>query len=98
MDAAASREAVGRRFDVALLQRARERSWAVLEAIRDRMVPGIDEAGARAMAQQVFDEAGDTKKWFQQVVETEIGPLLDEYWFDAPDEAQKACARLLQGW
>ena len=43
-------------------------------------------------------EAGDTKKWFQQVVETEIGPLLDEYWFDAPDEAQKACARLLQGW
>ena len=43
-------------------------------------------------------EAGDTKKWFQQVVETEIGPLLDEYWFDAPDEAQKATARLMQGW
>lgn len=43
-------------------------------------------------------EAGDTKKWFQQVVETEIGPLLDEYWFDAPDEAQKAIARLAQGW
>jgi 5-methylcytosine-specific restriction protein B len=34
-------------------------------------------------------EAGDTKKWFQQVVETEIGPLLDEYWFDAPDEARR---------
>lgn len=43
-------------------------------------------------------EAGDTKKWFQQVVETEVGPLLDEYWFDAPDEAQKAIARLTQGW
>lgn len=43
-------------------------------------------------------EAGETKKWFQQVVETEIGPLLDEYWFDAPDEAQKATARLTQGW
>ncbi len=43
-------------------------------------------------------EPGDTKKWFQQVVETEIGPLLDEYWFDAPDEAKKACARLTQGW
>ncbi len=43
-------------------------------------------------------EAGDTKKWFQQVVETEIGPLLDEYWFDAPEEAQKAIARLTQGW
>ncbi|MBL0208789.1 MAG: AAA family ATPase [Propionivibrio sp.] len=43
-------------------------------------------------------EAGDTKKWFRQVMETEIGPLLDEYWFDAPDEAQKAIARLTQGW
>lgn len=43
-------------------------------------------------------EAGGTKKWFQQIVETEIGPLLDEYWFDAPDEAQKAIARLTQGW
>ena len=43
-------------------------------------------------------EAGNTKKWFKQVVETEIGPLLDEYWFDAPDEAQKARARLIQSW
>ncbi len=43
-------------------------------------------------------ETGDTKKWFQQVVETEIGPLLEEYWFDAPDEAQKACDRLTQAW
>lgn len=43
-------------------------------------------------------EAGDTKNWFKQVVETEIGPLLDEYWFDAPDEAQKACAQLIQSW
>ena len=43
-------------------------------------------------------EDGDTKVWFQQVVETEIGPLLDEYWFDAPDETQKAIERLVQGW
>jgi 5-methylcytosine-specific restriction enzyme B len=43
-------------------------------------------------------EAGDTKKWFRQVVETEIGPLLDEYWFDAPDEVQKATTQLMQGW
>ena len=33
-----------------------------------------------------------------EVIETESGPLLEEYWFDAPDEAQKACARLTQGW
>ena len=43
-------------------------------------------------------EAGETRKWFQQVVETEIGPLLEEYWFDAPGEAQKARERMTQGW
>ena len=43
-------------------------------------------------------EPGDTRKWFRQVVETEIGPLLEEYWFDVPAEAQKACDRLLLGW
>lgn len=29
----------------------------------------------------------DPKNWFEQVVKTEIGPLLDEYWFDSPDVA-----------
>jgi 5-methylcytosine-specific restriction enzyme B len=35
--------------------------------------------------------------WFRQVVETEITPLLEEYWFDAMDKAQEAKARLLSG-
>ncbi|MDT3671791.1 MAG: AAA family ATPase [Aromatoleum sp.] len=43
-------------------------------------------------------EPGDTHKWFRQVVATEIRPLLDEYWFDAPAEAEQAMARLIQGW
>lgn len=43
-------------------------------------------------------ESGATKKWFSQVVATEIGPLLEEYWFDAPAEAQKALNQLLQAW
>ena len=43
-------------------------------------------------------EAGATSRWFKQVVETEIGPLLEEYWFDAPDEARRASERLLQDW
>ena len=36
-------------------------------------------------------------QWFTQVVETEIGPLLDEYWFDAPDRARSAREDLLKG-
>ena len=36
-------------------------------------------------------------QWFKQVVETEIGPLLDEYWFDAADRAHSAKENLLKG-
>ena len=39
----------------------------------------------------------DPNEWFIQVVETEISPLLDEYWFDAPDTAQEAKKQLLEG-
>jgi 5-methylcytosine-specific restriction enzyme B len=43
-------------------------------------------------------EPGETQTWFRQVVETDIGPLLAEYWFDAPAEAEKAVVALLKGW
>ena len=39
----------------------------------------------------------DAREWFRQVVNTEIGPLLDEYWYDAIDKAQEAKRRLLAG-
>lgn len=42
-------------------------------------------------------EITDGVQWFTQVVETEIGPLLDEYWFDAPDRARSAKEDLLKG-
>lgn len=38
---------------------------------------------------------GDAREWFRQVVATEIGPLLDEYWFDAVDKARAAKQRLI---
>lgn len=43
-------------------------------------------------------EIDNTKDWFRQVAETEIGPLLEEYWFDAPKRAKEALDRLVQGW
>ena len=43
-------------------------------------------------------EPGATKDWFRQVVETEIRPLLEEYWFDSPDDARKAIEPLIAGW
>lgn len=41
------------------------------------------------------DDVADARQWFREIVETEIGPLLEEYWFDAPDRAHEAKARLL---
>lgn len=38
----------------------------------------------------------DAQTWFSDVVQTEIGPLLHEYWFDAPERADEAVARLLK--
>jgi MoxR-like ATPase len=38
----------------------------------------------------------DPKEWFKQVVQTEIYPLLNEYWFDNPDNAIKIRDQLLQ--
>lgn len=35
------------------------------------------------------------RAWFERVVESEIRPLLDEYWFDAPDRADEWRTRLL---
>jgi 5-methylcytosine-specific restriction protein B len=39
-----------------------------------------------------------TAAWFRQIVETEIGPLLEEYWFDAPQRAHDESCALLEGW
>jgi 5-methylcytosine-specific restriction enzyme B len=38
----------------------------------------------------------DSRVWFRAKVETEIGPLLDEYWYDAPETAKAARVKLLE--
>ena len=42
--------------------------------------------------------SGTTREWFRNVVETEIGPLLQEYWFDDPKKADDAARELVKGW
>jgi len=58
-----SREAVGQRFDPALMQRARERSWTALHGIRERMRPGISEDEAKREAAEVFRELDCERLW-----------------------------------
>ena len=62
------REAVGLRYDPTLMQRARERSWAALHGIRERMHPGISEAEAKAEAMDVFRELGYQRLWHPVLV------------------------------
>lgn len=38
----------------------------------------------------------DAQAWFAEVVQSEIGPLLHEYWFDTPERADEAIAQLLK--
>ena len=37
----------------------------------------------------------DVRGWYSRIVDLEIAPLLEEYWFDDPDEAQRQ-AQLLR--
>lgn len=82
---------------------------AVLAEIRNRMVELNDEIAAdRSLGAQFRighsyvtpapgEEITDARRWFRGIVETEIGPLLEEYWFDNPDKAATSKTQLLQG-
>ncbi|NII74672.1 Xaa-Pro aminopeptidase [Dyella sp. SG562] len=65
---ATPREAVGAPYDPALMLRARERSWAVLQGIRERMRPGISEEEARTEAAEVFRAHGLERLWHPVVI------------------------------
>ena len=43
------------------------------------------------------EEISNPRVWFKDVIETEIGPLLSEYWFDAPERARDATEALRAG-
>ncbi len=55
--------------------------------------PGRNGAGT---AHGVAAPSGEAEEdWYRRVVETEIAPLLAEYWFDDPAKAEDWRARLL---
>jgi Xaa-Pro aminopeptidase len=62
------REATGRRFDPRLMQCARGKSWAALNAIRDRMHVGISEAQAAEAAAEVFAELAVERLWHPTLI------------------------------
>ncbi|MFA4951365.1 MrcB family domain-containing protein [Brevundimonas sp.] len=78
----------------------------IVNRLVSRMVSLNDEIGADSVnlgpgyriGHSFFvpkDSVGDSEAWYREVVETEIAPLLEEYWFDAPDKASTWTAELL---
>jgi len=61
-------EAVGDRYDPQRMLHARERSWAALHGIRERMHPGISEEQAKAAAAEVFASLGMERLWHPVIV------------------------------
>ena len=65
-------EAVGDRFDPQQMLHARERTWAALHGIRERMRPGMSEDEAKAEAADVFRSLGMERLWHPVIIR--IGP------------------------
>ena len=51
--------------------------------------PRSSRVGHSVVTPSGQEEIDDTVSWFRQTVETEIGPLLEEYWFDQPGRARR---------
>lgn len=43
-----------------------------------------------------YEPVANAQEWFEEVVRSEIGPLLHEYWFDTPERADETMALLLK--
>ena len=81
---------------------------SLVDGIKDRM-SGLNDSIKKELGEQycighsyvtptVPLGPNETKEWFEQVVKTEIGPLLEEYWFDSLERAKEECRKLLQDW
>ena len=81
----------------------------ILSRIRDRMIElNTEIATDRTLGEQYKighsyvtpargEQIADPRTWFTKIVETEIAPLFEEYWFENPDKAATFKKNLLQG-
>ena len=91
---------VGEKYeiDTAFLADIERRLTALNQAIAaDSLLGPQFRVGHSVVTPSGEEEIDDPVSWFRQVVETEIGPLLDEYWFDQPGRANDEKDKLLQG-
>ena len=68
------------------------------EIASDRSLGAQFGIGHSYVTPALGEKISDPADWFRQIVETEIGPLLEEYWFDNPDKAASSTRKLLEGY
>ena len=67
------------------------------EIVNDASLGRHFQIGHSFVTPPVGVSISDVGGWFRQVIETEIGPLLEEYWFDDIEKARNSRTRLLKG-
>ena len=83
-------------IDLDFLTDIEERMKSLNEQIAtDRSLGPQFRVGHSYVTPSVDTRIPDPVEWFRHVVETEIGPLLDEYWFDDTQKAKSAKSDLL---
>ncbi|WP_244886737.1 McrB family protein [Endozoicomonas montiporae] len=85
-------------IDKAVLQDIERRLLTLNEAIAaDRNLGQQFRVGHSFVTPAFSHKIDNAYEWFRQVIHTEIGPLLDEYWFDDLGQSAKAQKTLLEG-
>jgi 5-methylcytosine-specific restriction protein B len=82
-------------MDVFAINHIREQLEALNQDIADDRALGVQFQIGHSYVTP-HETVVDAQAWFAEVVHSEIGPLLHEYWFDAPERAEAAVAKLLK--
>ena len=83
--------------DKEVLSRIQERMIKLNKEIaEDRTLGEQFKIGHSYVTPAPGEQVVDTRTWFTEIVETEIAPLLEEYWFENPDKATSSKNNLLQ--
>lgn len=87
-------------YDLDLLETYGERIRKLNQAITDDSALGRQYCIGHSFLTPAGERQNtdlDTRQWWRRVVETDIKPLLEEYWFDRPEAAYEAVRKLLGG-
>ncbi len=84
-------------IDTDVLRDIEKRVLALNHVIaNDKSLGSQFQVGHSYVTPGIGQAIGDAHEWFRQVVEMEIGPLLEEYWFDDREKAQEQQKHLLK--